>query len=760
MIMGTLGKITRRTFLVIAAAAAGGVAFGYYKYKQPFKNPLEDDLAEGEVTFNPYIKIAADNRITVIVPRAEMGQGIRTTLAALVAEELDVTLDQIDIEHGPAAPAYFNDAALRENAPVPVFDDGLFAESLRSVLGIVGKFLALQITGGSTSTLDAYEKMRLAGAAAREVLKQAASAKLAVAVDSLKTEAGKVIDPASGKSLTYGALAADAAKLQPPEDIRLKDKSEWKILGKSQPRTDMQLKVTGQPIFGIDTVLPDMVYATVRMNPAAYGGMNSFDATDALKMRGVKKVVKIDSPYGHGFGVIADNTWRAFKAADAVKVVWEKGPFPQSSAEIDKILADTLAGKDYFTLRTVGDPDVVFADAPREKIIEATYDAPYLSHAAMEPMNATAQLKDGELTIWAPNQAPTIIQLIAGRITGLPSEKINVHTTFLGGGFGRRAEPDFSDFAIRLAMETDGKPVKVTWTREEDMSHGPYRPIAKSLYRAVLGEDGLPKALTGSISTPSVSASAIGRILPGITPAGPDNAMIDGAYNQPYAIANYRIDGRKAPVGIPVGFWRSVGYSYNSFMHESFIDELAHAGKIDPLDLRRKLMKDYPVALAVVEKAAAMSGWSTPLPKGKARGLAFCLAFGTWVAEVVQVAEVQGGIRVEKVFVAADPGTVLDERNFKAQMMSGVIYGLSAATAQQITFADGATEQQNFDTFDGLRMYQAPAVEIEILTNSAHMGGAGEPATPPVMAALANAIFALNGKRVRKMPLNGEVTFV
>lgn len=758
--MASIGKIARRTFLVGAAAVAGGVAFGYYKYRQPLENPLKKDLANGEATFNPYIKIASDNRITVIVPRAEMGQGAFTTLAALVAEELDVTLDQIEIEHGPAAPAYYNDAALREGAPFPAFDHSMVAEAVRNAMGVVGKFLALQMTGGSSSLADGYEKMRVAGATARETLKAAAAQKLGVSVGSLKTEAGKVIDAKSGRSLTYGELALDAAKIDPPSDVALKPRSQWKLLGKPQPRKDMPAKVTGQPIFGIDVHLPDMLYATVRMNPQPGGAMKSFDASDALKMRGVKKVIAIDSLYGKGFAVIADNTWRAFKAADAVKVVWADGPGHRDDAEAKKILASTIAAGGGFSLRSSGDPEKAFADAPREKLVEAEYYAPFLSHATMEPMNATARLKDGVLDVWSPNQAPSVIKIIGARLTNLADEKINVHTTFLGGGFGRRIEPDFSDYAIRIAMETEGRPVKVTWTREEDMSHGPYRPAALAKYRARLGNDGLPVAIHGSVASPSVMAGMVGRIMPGLPTAGPDNLILDGTYNQPYTIPNYRIDGYKAPLTTPVASWRSVGNSFNAFMNESFMDELAHAGKIDPLEFRRKLMADYPTAIAILDKLKTLSDWGKPVDKTRAQGIAFTLSFGTWVGEVVQVKDENGSIRVEKVWIVADPGMVLDPVNFRAQVMSGAIYGLSAAIGQQISFADGAPQQSNFSDYDAMRMNQCPDIVIEILENSGHLGGAGEPATPPVMAALANAIFALNGKRIRSMPLNGEVSFV
>jgi isoquinoline 1-oxidoreductase beta subunit len=758
--MASIGKIARRTFLIGAAAVAGGVAFGYYKYSQPFENPLKKGLGPGESAFNPYVKIASDNRITVIVPRAEMGQGAYTTLAALVAEELDVGLEDVTIEHGPAAAAYFNSVALKDGAPFPVFDESLIAESVRSTMGVVGKFLALQFTGGSSSLADGYEKMRLAGATARETLKAAAARKLGVPASSLSTGGGKVTDPASGKSLTYGELAADAARIEPAAEVALKARTDWKILGKPQPRKDMPAKVMGKPIFGVDVQLPDMLYATVRMNPQPGGGMTSFDATEALKMRGVSKVIAIDSLYGKGFAVIADNTWRAFKAADAVKVVWADGPGHRDDAEAKKILASTLATGAGFSLRSAGDPDKAFADAPRERLVEAEYYAPFLSHATMEPMNATARLKDGVLDIWSPNQAPSVIKIIAERLTGLDGDRINIHTTFLGGGFGRRLEPDFNDYAIRVAMETEGRPVKVTWTREEDMSHGPYRPAALGRYRARLGDDGLPVAVLGSIASPSVTAGMVGRIMPSLPMGGPDNMVIDGAYNQPYAIPNYRIDGYKAPLSTPVASWRSVGNSYNAFMHESFMDELAHAGKLDAFEFRRKLMADHPTAIAILDKLRAISGWDQPAGEGRARGLAFTVSFGTWLGEVVQVKDEKGSIRVEKVWIVADPGMVIDPVNFRSQMMSGAIYGLSAAIGQQISFADGAPQQSNFSDYDAMRMNQCPDIVIEILENSGHLGGAGEPATPPVMPALANAIFALTGKRLRAMPLNTEVSFV
>ncbi len=758
--MASLGKIARRTFLFGAAAIAGGVAFGYYKYSQPFENPLEKDLLPGEGTLNAYVKIGPDNRMTVIVPRAEMGQGVTTTLAALVAEELDVRLDQLTVEHGPAAPAYYNRAALSEGAPVPRFDEGVVAEALRGTMGVLSKLFALQFTGGSSSTIDAFEPMRRAGAMAREMLKAAAAEKLGVAAASLKTAEGRVSDPASGRSLSYGELAADAARMSPPADVPLKPRSAWTLLGKPQPRKDMRAKVTGAPVYGVDVALPDMVHATIRMAPLPGQRMVKMDTSAAKAMRGVIKIVEIDSPLGHGFGVIADNSWRAFQAADAVTVEWEK---PARLPDPETVRADLSAA--YKTaspasLRTLGDPDKVMASAAPGSILEAEYFVPYLSHAPMEPMNATARFKDGKLTVWAPNQSPSVIQMVGSRITGLAADQIEVHTTLLGGGFGRRLEPDFSDYAIRLALQSEGRPVKVIWRREEDMGHGVFRPAAIGRYRAVLGSDGRPSAITGSVASQSVVAGMVGRIAPSVPLAGPDNTMLDGAYNQPYAFAHHRIDAYKAALPVPVGSWRSVGYSFNAFMQECFLDELALAGKVDPLELRRSLLAESPAALGVLNRVAEMAGWGNPPPAGRARGLAYNLSFGTHVAEIVEVSgDPASGIRVEKVWCAADPGLVLDPKIFEAQLMSGILFGLSAAMYQEITFGPDGADQLNFSDYPALRMNEAPAIEIALLETSSFMGGAGEPGTPPSMPALANAVARLSGKRIRELPLAKAVTF-
>ena len=756
--MASVGKIARRTFLIGTAAIAGGVAVGYYYYRKPFPNPLEGDLAKGEVTFNPYVKIGADNTITIVAPRAEMGQGISTTLAAMVAEELDVGLGQVKVEHGPASYAYYNSAILEEGGPFAFFDESMTAEIVRAGMGVVGKFLALQGTGGSTSTRDGFDKMRQAGAAARQMLIAAAAQKLGIAAADLETANGSILHKASGKSLTYGAVAATAATMAPPAEIRLKDKADWKLLGKPQKRIDMLAKVTGAPIFGIDVTLPEMLYGTVKMSPRFWAKPVKADFSNAEKMPGVIKIVPIDTNYGHGFGIIAENTWAAFKAAEAIDAEWADPEYPLDSAGIFEVLKQALGTKGS-VMRDDGDVDTAFADAPRERIVEADYAVPYLAHATMEPMNATARLKDGVLDIWCGNQAPTLVRQLCANAVGIEQDKVSVHTTFMGGGFGRRIEMDYALCAALMAKETAGRPIKVIWTREEDMRHDAYRPASVGKFQARLGNDGIPVAVDMTIASPSLIASTLRRLFPSIPPLGPDKSIVDGAYDQPYTIPNYRVSGIAAPASIPVGFWRSVGCSINGFFHEGFMDEIATAGKTDPVELRKTLMAAYPAAVKVVEKVAEMAKWGEALPAGKAKGMAFTLSFGSWVGEIVQVADTPSGIRIEKVWIAADVGTALDPDIIEAQLISAAIYGLSAAMGQEITFADGMVEQSNFHDYDAMRISQCPAFEVAILENFHKMGGVGEVGTPPAAPALANAIFALTGKRIRTLPLSKEVTF-
>jgi len=757
--MASLGKIARRTFLIGAAAIAGGVAVGYYYYRRPYPNPLDGDLAKGEATFNPYVKIASDNTITVIVPRAEMGQGVTTTLAALVAEELDVELNKVKVEHGPASWAYYNTEMLAEGGPFAFYDEGMVAEAARGAMGGLGKILGLQGTGGSASTRDGFDKMRQAGAAARHVLVAAAAEKLGVPAGELETANGTITHKASGKSITYGEVAVAAGAVEQPSSVTLRQKSDWRLLGKPQMRTDMLAKVTGAPIFGVDVSLPDMLYGTVKMSPVFWAKPKSADLSKAEKLPGVIKVVPLETTYGHGFGVIAENTWAAFRAADAIEAQWGELEYPEDSAAISTALRATLGSTEGSALRDDGDVDTAFADAPRESLVEADYEVPYLAHACMEPMNATARLKDGVLDVWSPNQIPTITRQLCAGAVGVEQDKVNVHTTFMGGGFGRRGEIDFSLYAALLAKEAAGRPVKVIWTREEDTRHDTYRPTAAGSFRARLGDDGMPVAVDMKIASQSTIASTLRRTFPSLSPIGPDKTISEGSHDQPYTIADYRVTAIPAAISVPVGFWRSVGNSYNGFFHESFMDEIAAAGKTDPVAMRKQLMAAYPAAVKVIEKVAEMAKWGEPLPAGKAKGIAFTLSFGSWVGEIIQIADTPAGIRIENVWIAADVGTALDPGIIEAQLISGAIYGLSAAMGQEITFADGMVEQSNFHDYDAMRINQCPVFQVAILENYHKMGGVGEVGTPPAAPALANAVFALTGKRIRRLPLSREISF-
>ncbi len=754
-----IAKIARRTFLIGAAAIAGGVAFGYYYTSRPWPNPLKEGLAEGEATFNPWLKISADDAITVIVPRAEMGQGVQTTLAALVAEELDVPMERLTVEHGPGSFAYYNSAMLEDGGPFPFFDESFIAETMRGVSEPLSRTLGLQVTGGSSSTRDAFDKMRKAGAAARLMLVSAAAAQWKVDAATLTTENGAVVDPASGNRLTYGALAAAAALLDAPAEPALKPKSDWKLLGKSLPRVDMVAKVTGTAQFGVDVDLPDMLYGTVRMSPRFGAKAKTVNDAEALKVPGVLKVIPIAANTGSGFGILAQNTWAAFKGAEALEIEWEDAPGFADSAAIFSALREQLAKPADFTLRDDGDVTVAFADAPREEVLEVEYQAPFLAHACMEPMNATAQWKDGKLEIWAPNQGPAILQMVCAPLVGVEARDVVVNTTFLGGGFGRRAEADFPVYAVELAKVADGRPVKVIWTREEDMRHDAYRPAAVAKARARITKGEGPVAVDMAIAAPSVIASVMKRTFPSISPMGPDKTLTEGAHDQPLKIANYRVSGHKIDLGVPVGFWRSVGNSYNGFFHETFLDEIAKASGVDPLDMRLKLMADYPAAAGALKKVAEMSGWGRDPGTGRGLGIAHTLSFGSWVAQVAQVFDSPDGIRIEKVWCAAEIGQALDPSIIKAQMMSGIVYGLSSAMGQEITLAGGEVEQSNFSDFDAMRMNQCPQIEVEILETWHRMGGAGEPGTPPSIPAVGNAIHAATGKRLRSLPFGKEVTF-
>jgi len=743
--MASIGKIARRTFLIGSAAIVGGVAFGIYKIRQEAPNPLV--AGEGEATLNPYILID-QNGVTVIAPRAEMGQGVHTTLAALVAEELDVAWEDITVMHGPPAKAYYNGALLGLALPFMHYADTEFRHGLRETVGQAGKLLNLQVTGGSTSIKDAFDRMREAGCAAREALKLAAANEWGVDIAAVTTENGKVIGP-DGTELAYTDIAAKAAGLEPAK-VPLRPASDWKYLGKSMPRTDMVGKSTGTAEYAIDKVLPGMKFATVRMSPKR-AGMISYDASTAETMPGVEAIFDL----GHGVGVVASNTWLAIQAAEAVDIAWEDATYPPTTEALSAAIAQSFDDAPDTQLRDAGDVD----DAHEGTEITAEYAVPWLAHSTMEPMNATAVYTGDALELWSGNQAPIIVRDKCAEAVGLDPEAVTVHTTFLGGGFGRRGEYDFSVQAARLAKLMPNTPIKMTWSREEDMRNDFYRPAAMARFRGVVN-DGQAVVIAGKVAAPSVFRQSSQR-LSGQAPPGPDRAHLEAAFDQPYAIPNYRIDGHITPIDVPIGFWRSVASSFNGFFFDTFIDEMAHAAGRDPLEFRLELAsQEHAPSAGVIAAVKEMSGWTGTTPDGIGRGIGFSHTFGTAVAQVIEVQDQDGEIAINKVWIACDVGTALDPSIIEAQMVSAAIYGLSAAVQGEITFSDGEVEQQNFYDYDALRMHTTPAFEVRILETASHLGGVGEPGTPPSMPALGNALFDLTGERARTLPLNKTFSFV
>jgi isoquinoline 1-oxidoreductase subunit beta len=745
-------RIARRAFVFGAVAVAGGALFGTWRYLTPYDNPLLGTLGPDEAALTPYVKVSAAG-ITLITPRAEMGQGIHTTLAALVAEELDVTLDAVRVEHGPASVAYLNAGAMLEFLPLATTDEGAAARAVRAFTDVPAKFIGYQITGGSSSVHDAFDKMRRAGATAREALKLAAAARLGVTMQQLRTDAGFVIGPDSQR-IRYAALAGDLASVQLPLEPALKPRSQWRLLGRSQPRVDMRDKCTGAAVFAIDKRLPGMRFGAVRRSPHLGSALRAFDATAALAMPGVVRVVDI----GDGIVAVADNTWRALKAAAAVRCEWAPPTYPADTAAHFHVVQQALDAPGHDSrLRHDGEVDAALAG---DGVVEAEYRLPYLAHATMEPMSAAAQWLDGRLDIWTGTQAPTVARREAATAAGVDAGQVHIHTTLLGGGFGRRGEMDFVQVAAKVAKALAGTPVLVTYGREEDLRHDAYRPLAIGRARGSV-RNGRVQALDIRTASPSILQGMGERgASPGPIPAVlPDLLIAQSTWDQPYAVAHYRATACRAKPLLPVGFWRSVGASQNSFMHECMLDELAASAGLDPLAMRLDLVSD-PASRQVLEAVGAMSHWgSNPGPR-RARGLAFALTFGVPVAEVVEIEDTGHGVKLRKVWVAADVGIALDPRNLDAQLMSAVVMGLSAAIGEQITVRDGRVEQSNFHDYLPLRLNQCPEIETRILENGAHIRGIGECGTPPAAPALANAIFKLTGQRLRQLPLRQHVDFV
>ena len=746
--MGRVATIARRTFLVGSVAIAGGVAFGVYAVRRPHDNPLADDLADGAASFNPWVRIDASG-VTLVAPHTDLGQGARSLQAALIAEEMDLAWGEFEVVPGPPAAAYWNTAMAAEGAPFRARDDGFVADTARGAVNAIIKLTGLQITGGSSSVADSFDKLREAGAVARETLKRAAAQETGIATSQLTTADGAVVLP-DGTTLAYTELAATAAAIEPVTDVTLRGPSEWRLIGKSMPRLDIAAKSTGTLDYGIDLVRPGMEYATVRFNPRQGGPMNGFDATTARAMAGVNAVLEVPN----GVAVIADNTWTAFQAAAAIDVDWGPAPYPPESAEHWAVLAasftDERLDREW---RNDGDIETALAGAAGATL---EYRAPYVAHAPLEPLSVLIEVTDDRADVWVAHQIPRIVQTMVAEICDLDTAAVHVHNQFAGGSFGHRLEFENVRYAAEIARQRKGTPIKLTFRREEDFAHDFPRQIAIARVAGAIG-DGKVQALSVDVAMPSVVASQLPR--GGLPVGGPDMQIVAGIWDMPYAIPDLRVRGYRAPELAPISSWRSVGASTGGFFLETALDELIHAAGADPLEERLRLCDD-PVARGTLEAVGEMANWGSEPGPNRGRGLAHVFSFGVHVSQIVEVEATPAGFRIVRVWVAADVGRIVDPVNFENHVQGAVVWGLGHAMNAEITYADGMAEQSNYHQHTGMRLHQCPDIVVRGLEKAAAVKGIGEPPVPPAAPALANAIFAATGQRLREMPFAKFVTFV
>jgi len=716
--MSELANLSRRDFLKVGVAVGGGLVLGFYL---PGRDDSLQAATESGAPFAPnaWLRIGTDGGVTVMLHKSEMGQGIMTSLPMLVAEDLEADWSKIRVEFAPADIAYYTWFT-------PTF--------------------GAQFTGGSRSVRGSWDILREAGATAREMLIAAAAENWGVAVETCRAEGGEVIHKPSGQRISYGALANKAATLPVPKEVPLKDPKDFRLIGARTARLDTPSKVNGSAVFGIDVKVPGMLIARVLRCPVFGGKVASYDATKAKAIQGVRDVVQIEG----GIAVVADGYWPATLGLKALEVQWDEGPKAKlSSADITATFK-ALAEQPGAVARHEGDATQALASAAKK--LEAIYEVPFLAHATMEPMNCTAHVRKDGCDVWVPTQGQTGAQQTAMKITGLPEESVKIHTTLLGGGFGRRFEQDFVADAVEISKLV-GAPVKVIWSREDDMQHDFYRPATYNRLSAGLDPQGLPIAWTHRIVGPSIMS----RSFPDRVKDGIDPSSVEGAANIPYNIPNLHVEYVMKDTGIPVGFWRSVGSSQNAFITECFLDELAAAAGKDPYEFRRQLLDKAPRHKAVLELAATKAGWGQPLPEGRHRGIAVHFSFGSYVAEVAEVSvDKDGNVRVHRVVCAVDCGRVVNPDTVEAQMQSGIVYGLTAALKGEITIENGRVKQSNFHDYEMLRMEEMPVIEVYILPSTEAPGGVGEPGTPPIAPAVVNAIFAATGKRIRKLPIRSE----
>ncbi|MBI1262197.1 MAG: molybdopterin-dependent oxidoreductase [Rhizobiales bacterium] len=732
-----LKKPTRRQLLIAGGVAGGGLVLGYAVMGSNKQEKVRAALVngEGEMMLGTWLKISPDNVITVYVPHSEMGQGVHTSLPMMAAEEMNADWSLVRMEQAPAQQVFKNDALATGFLGNEMGFPKVFPGFIEFAGSTAADFMHLQVTGGSSSVRYTGQLgMRVAGAAALDMLRRAAAKSWNVPLSEVVADKNILTHAASGKSATYGEMASAAAEISPPSDPVLKAKADYTIVGQPIPRFDIPSKVNGTAQYGIDARLPGMLYAAIAPCPVFGGDVASFDGSAALNRRGVKKVIQIPG----AVAVVADSYWRAKEALSDVKIAYDlKGNEAVSSdtiyAQYDKALAEDNGSAD------VEKGDAAAALQGAERFFEADYKVPYLAHACMEPMNCTVHIKDGKAEVWVGAQDALGAAAFVAKTAGLSLDDVTLHPLMLGGGFGRRGSTiDFIEQATQIAMQVDA-PVKLVWSRENDVQHDCYRPAITSKFQAALDADGNPVAWHNRY---------IGK-----------NEPADAAHI-PYAVENQSIRYVESETHVPFGAWRSVAHSQHTFFTESFIDELAHAAGKDPFVYRRDLLKDQPRHLAVLELAAEKGNWGGPLEKGRARGIAIQQSFQSIVAEVAEISLGDDGrVKVHKVVAAVDCGEVINPDTAVAQVESGIVYGLTAALYGDITIEQGAVVQSNFPDYQMVTLADMPVIETHLIESGAAIGGLGEPATPPIAAAVSNAVFALTGKRIRKLPLmNHDLT--
>jgi isoquinoline 1-oxidoreductase beta subunit len=751
----------RRNLILSGLGITGAlvVGWGVMPERSRLGKPSNMLLTEGDIALNGWIKIAKDGSVVLAMHRSEMGQGIHNALSMLVAEELDVPLSQIRLEQAGHDSFYGNVAMFVGTLPFhPLQSEGVdkpfVVHSGEWIVGKVARELGVNATGGSSSVKDAWSHLRLAAATAKASLLLAAASQWKVPLNEIKVKEG-LLTHSSGKSANYGEFAKAAAG-QTPQNVTLKDRKDWTLIGKPSKRADVPSKTNGTAIFGMDVRLPNMLFASVVQVPQMGGTMVNFDAKEALAMPGVVKCVELASKAGSapGFAVVAKSTWHAKQAADKVKAQWaQRAEGAIDTQRIEAQLIEKLKTEKGYAFHDQGNADKAESSAAR--IIQAQYKAPYLAHATMEPMNCTAQFKGGLLEIWAPTQVPGLARAAAAKVADVSEDKVKLNVTLLGGGFGRRLEADVVAQATQIAMALDGAPVQLVWTREEDMTHDFYRPMHVAQLSAAINAKGEVESLRIKSAGDAISPRWMSRVLPALSGPidAPDKTTAEGLFDLPYGFANQHMAHVSTRMGVPIGFWRSVGHSHNAFFSESFIDELAFETKQDPVAFRLSLLTQTPRYAAVLKMAADKAKWGATLPSGHAHGVALHKSFGSIVAQVAEVSMKEGVLRVHRVVCAIDCGTVVNPDTVAQQVESSVSFALSAALFGKIDIQEGVVQQTNFTNYPLVNLAQSPVDETWIMPSTQLPEGVGEPAVPPLAPAVANAMFKLTGQRVRSLPL-------